>query len=171
METTLKRILKTKTTRRANRGSNWYKKSSGGPCPDNNPRQQLSNSYWSEFGCFNRNTHSNKNTRSKQAKACASERMAEMKNRPRTNATANANKSHIIPIKHAYNLGYQCLDDPRFITKDSYTKDFRRWYNDLIESNRTSTRHTNFTTILGAGNYPLENPTLSTQYYIRRAQV
>ena len=171
MDLTLKRILKSKTTRRANRGSNQYKKSSGGPCPNTNPRQQMVNSYWYEFGCPKASNHTTRNIRSKQAKACASERMAEMKNHPRTNATANANKSHIMPIKHAYNLGYQCLNDPRFYTKGSYVQDFRKLYNNLILKNLTSPRHKDFEAILGSGEYPLENPTHSTQLYIDRAKV
>jgi hypothetical protein len=155
MDLTLKRILKSKRTRRANRGSNWYKKSSGGPCPNINTKQQMVNSYWYEFGCQSHNRNDIKLNRSRKARNCASERMAEMYNRP-INSTSNA--SHIPPIKLTYNLALDCVRDNESGFSTYYKQQFRKLYNELINNDRSNPRHITFQTKLGNGLFPLENP-------------
>lgn len=106
--------------------TSWYKRDSS--CP--NDDGDLHSSYLDAFDCALVTQPGQRYDKSKRAKTCASERMAEMHHRILSNMPVD--QGHVYPILLAYGLGRQCLRTPQEFA--IYDTDFERWYNELIEN-------------------------------------
>jgi hypothetical protein len=164
---TLRRIYNRKP-----RTSGWYKKdqrknkdedkNSGAQCPDDRTLS-VSESYWNEFGCSPLEQPFKRGEKSRAAKTCASERMANM--RYHISDGRPADDGHVHPIKIAYGLGKQCLQIPGTPgSVEQYKRAFRTWYDELID--RSNPTHALFQEELKTADpYPLNayNPNTNNE--------
>ena len=155
MNNTLKRIIKRANTRKlvkSNKdGVAWYKISRGGKCPDNDYYINIVDNYYKYFGCDSYNDRETQEMRGKNARQCATERMAETKQRILRGL--NVDSGHIHPIKIAYDMGKNCLKNT--LLYNSYINKFKKYYKELIAVKPEL--HDLFqTTLKVEGEYPLE---------------
>jgi hypothetical protein len=106
----------------------WYKQpTEGATCPPQDSMISVKESYDNSFQCTNRDSVEGKKQKMKEAKLCASERMADMYVLLKSGHTIH--KPHVYPIKLAYGLGKQCATSETDAI--DYDKDFEFWYNQL----------------------------------------